>query len=63
MRTEEERWQQFKKEFARKNMIVNSEWGVIDCSPNAMEDNVIKLRIKESISNRYTFFFVKRLDK
>ena len=40
MRTEEERWQQFKKEFARKRMIADSEWGVIDCSTNAMEDIV-----------------------
>ena len=40
MRKEEECWQQFKKKFARKNMIVNSEWEVIDCSPNAMEDIV-----------------------
>lgn len=40
MRTEEERWQQFKKEFARKRMIADFEWGVIDCSPNAMEDIV-----------------------
>lgn len=40
MQTEEERWQQFKKKFVRKDRIVNSEWGVIDYSPNAMGDIV-----------------------
>lgn len=37
---EEERWQRFKKEFARKDVLADSEWGVIDCSPNAVENIV-----------------------
>lgn len=36
--TEEERWKRFKEEYAGRSMLVISEWGLIDCSLEAVKD-------------------------